>query len=288
MRLNQYQSERVKVTNTKLLKANSRHTSSLPTTMSVIPSSNCIKCSFGSTNKRSPVLPSGEIEVFYGITKDLSSLIPEFETYLSCDEKLRAGKFHFIEDRNTYIACHGMLRMMLSEKLNIEPVDIIIVNDKNNKPFIIGNPIYFNITHVRDAFAFVVSKDFYVGIDIEKASRDINYLSIINSFFSPKERDYMIKSETGFRDRFFLLWTRKEALLKALGAGIVVDLKCIEVSVNSNKISRKSFNDYLTCSISNDHFIYSEKLSEYFLSVAVPQKTKIVMTQIDEMSLNPY
>lgn len=272
--------------NTKLFQANSRPFSSLTSLMSAIPYSSCIQCSFEPTDQRSHDFPQGEAEVFYGITKDISTRIPELEIYLGDDEKQRAGKFHFMEDRNTYISCHGLLRLMLSKYLHIEPADIVIVNDKNNKPGIIGNPIYFNITHERNAFAFIISKHYYVGIDMEKVNQHINYLSITNSFFSKKERDFILKSKADSQDRFFLLWTRKEALLKALGTGITVDLQHVEVSRNFNKISRKSFDGILIGSIANDHYIFTERISEYFLSLAVPQKTKIIMNQINETFLN--
>lgn len=256
--------------------------------MSVISYRSCIECSFESKANISANFPLNEIEVYYGITKDLCSEYSNLENYLTQDERLRADKFHFIEDRNTYISCHGLLRSILSKKLKKNPLEIIFLNDKNNKPGLIGNPLYFNITHVRNAFAFVISKHFYVGIDMENADQSIDFIPIINTFFSNEERKFILGSQADAQERFFLLWTRKEALLKAIGTGIITNLPQIEVSEKENIIYKKSFDNLICDSVYNEHFIYSEKVLNYYLSIAIPQKAEIILNQLKEENFKSY
>jgi 4'-phosphopantetheinyl transferase len=254
--------------------------------MSVIPSENCIQCFFDSETLSSPNLKTSEIEVFYAVTSDLSSEYKYLESYLSQDEKLRADKFHFIEDRNTYISCHGLLRAILSGKLKMNPAEIIINGDKNNKPGLIGNPLYFNVTHVRDAFAFVISNHFYVGIDMEDSSRNIDFIPIINSFFSKKESKFILESPDEVPERFFLIWTRKEALLKALGIGIMTDLTRIEVCKKENTIKKTTFEKNMAYAVSDEHFIYSEKVFGFLLSIALPKRADIILNQINKVNIS--
>jgi len=256
--------------------------------MSIIPSTKYIKCSFEPDANRLSDFPLSEIEVFYGITRELYSKRPDLKNYISRDEKLRADKFHYSEDRDTYISTHGLLRLILSKKLRKKPLEVVIHNDKNNKPGLVGNPLYFNITHIRDAFAFIISKYFYAGIDMENADRSIDLMSVINSYFSIDECNYILKSEPNLQENFSLLWTRKEALLKAIGTGIINNLTQIEVHEDENIINKKSFENKLCEPVYNAHFIYSEKVLDYYISIAIPDKVDINLYQINSDNIISY
>lgn len=254
----------------------------------IIPSSRCIKCFFEPGISSSSYFPMDEVEVYYGISNDLHSQYTDLEKYINREESLRANKFRFSEDRYTYICCHGLLRSILSEKLQKNPLEIIFNYDRNNKPGLIGNPYYFNITNDRGAFAFVISKYFYAGIDMEKVNRTIDYLPIINNYFSDKERKIILESNDRAYEKFILLWTRKEALLKALGTGIINNLTQVEVSENENIIYKESFDNQIIEPVYNEHFIYSEKVLKYYLSIAIPQKAVIKLHQINEENIISY
>ena len=251
----------------------------------IISTANCIQCFFESGINGSFDIPVNEVEVFYGFTEKISEYCPDLVNYLSRKEKVRSERFRFNADRDTYILSHGFLRYILSKKLNVNPVEVIFKDDKNNKPGLTGNSYYFNLTHSRDAFAFAVSRLYYLGIDIENSDQDIDILPIINSYFGKKEKEFILGSESDRQDRFFLLWTRKEALLKAIGTGIVNDLTQIQVSERSNNISMKVFENDICYPIYNEHYIYSQKIAGFFLSIAIPAKADIVINEIDEKNL---
>jgi 4'-phosphopantetheinyl transferase len=253
--------------------------------MYIIPSASCIQCCFEVNENISTFLPSGEVEVFFGITQDLKMKYHELEYYLCDEEKFKAAKLHFSEDRGTYIACHGLLRLILSKKLRIYPSEIIINKDKNNKPGLKGNPFFFNITHVRDAFAFVISKHFYAGIDMENSDQQIDFFPILNNIFSNEERKFILGSHTDSLKRFILLWTRKESLLKAFGTGITPNLKHFEVLNQKNLISRDLIISFTDNFLNNEHFIYSTEYLNYILSIAIPKKTNIHVKKIDYENL---
>lgn len=256
--------------------------------MSIISASSCICFCFEYENDTTSNYDISEVEVFYAKTKELSSGYTDFRNYVTHDEKMRANKFHFDEDRETYLSCHALLRLILSRKLNKKPSEISFINEINNKPGLMGGNMYFNITHTREAFAFAISKYFYVGIDLEKVNRNVDFTSIIETYFSNHEREYILESKTEARNRFFLLWTRKEALLKALGIGIISDLPLIEVSGERNIINKKLFDRLVSYPASSEHFIYSKRVSEYYLSIAIPQKAEIVLNHINTENLSFY
>lgn len=243
--------------------------------MQVISGSSRIHCYFDTGSKTTSEENLNRVEVFYAKTKDLISRYLDFKNYISHEELLRASRFHFDKDKDTYIFCHALLRLILSDRLKKKPLDILFINGLHNKPGLMGNPMYFNITHTRDAFAFATSKNFHVGIDLEKVSREIDFISIIETYFSKREREFILHSQSEAKNRFFLLWTRKEALLKALGTGIISNLTQVEASEQENFINKKSFDNLVTDSAFNEHFIYSKKLCNYYLSIAIPHKATI-------------
>jgi 4'-phosphopantetheinyl transferase len=233
-----------------------------------------IKCCFTSEFKSKSEASKGRLNIFYAKTEELSSRLSDLENYISGYEKLRAEKFYFKTDRDTYLTSHAILRLVLADYLNTNPINIKYINGKNNKPGLEGDPIYFNISHAKEAFAIAVSKDFYVGIDLEYIDENLEIHPIAKSFFGEKEREYIFRSKIEARDRFFLLWTRKEALLKALGIGLINNLKEVELCDQENHLNKKSFNLPLN-SISDLHYIYSKRWLNYYLSIAIPEKVTL-------------
>jgi 4'-phosphopantetheinyl transferase len=220
-------------------------------------------------------------EVFFAKTNDFNSEYSTLKNFINSEDKLKADRLHLDEEKLTYLFCHTLLRLVLSRRLNIDPKEISIVYDKNKKPCLQGNPLFFNITHSRDAFAFAISQHSRVGVDLEKVNRDLDFVSVIKRFFSSQESEFILASPGDSMNRFFLLWTRKEALLKALGTGIITNLSRIEVLKQKNILDRKLFDNILDDSLFCDYFIYSKKISDYYLSIAVTQKSTIIIHQPD-------
>ena len=227
-------------------------------------------------------------EVFLGLTKDFSSEILLSLESLNKDDKLKAGKVRDSEDKITMLTCYTMLRMIISKRLNINPIDISFVTGTNGKPKIKDDSLFFNISHTRDSFAFALSEHFCIGVDLEALNKNLNFEPVIKRFFSKKECEFILESKRSSRNRFFLLWTRKEALLKAIGTGIVSHLSHIEVSDKINLINRNSIEDFANVQVAGQYYIYSRKLHNHYLSVALPQKTKLILYHLNENSINTY
>jgi 4'-phosphopantetheinyl transferase len=227
-------------------------------------------------------------EIFFALTKDLISEFSAMSKYISDSDKSRADKFHFDDDRDTWLLCHTLLRIVIAEKLNIDPANLLIIKDKNNKPLIKGDPLFFSISHTRDAFCFVISDRFRVGIDLEKVNRNIDFESIAETFFSRDEREFIMGSSTGSRERFFLLWTRKEALLKAIGTGIIPNLQGIEVFRDINVIPKDIFEGLADNFGLCDYYINSDEIYDYYLSAAATHKIILQMHYLDAEAIKSY
>lgn len=246
---------------------------------------NFIRCSFGEAEYVPSGLKEIPIQLYYGRTEDLLPVLPILKEFLSHEERLKSDKFHFETDRNTYILCHSLIRKILSGKLMIDPSEITIIYDGNNKPWLKGNPLFFNLSHTKEAFAFAVSDTVSLGVDMEDINRNIDFKAVVRTFFSIEEEKYILEEKKKSRDRFFLLWTRKEALLKALGTGLIDNLQNVEVFRKENYLKRETLKNILNQNYLCDHFIYSMKTDNNYLSVALPAKAKITLNHLTPESM---
>jgi len=122
-----------------------------------------------------------------------------------------------------------MSRIILAGMTDRKPSEITFLKSEKGKPYLEGNPVYFNISHSKKWVVAAVCNDFDVGIDVEKI-KSVNF-EIAERFFSEKEKK-MLLSKTGDEktEYFFNLWTLKESYLKLLGKGLTKPLNTFTVS----------------------------------------------------------
>jgi 4'-phosphopantetheinyl transferase len=153
---------------------------------------------------------------------------------LSHDERQRAARFHFEQDRHRFIAGRGMLRVVLAAYLQIQPVEVCFNYGARGKPFLYmpGHPpLYFNLAHSGDLALVAVSRCCSLGVDVEQIRPMDDARDIAASFFSRREsRELDALPPDQQTEGFFNLWTRKEACLKATGEGLSEILNQIEVT----------------------------------------------------------
>lgn len=146
-------------------------------------------------------------------------------------ERARASRFAFERDRRRYIAAHGSTRRALGAYLQQSPACLRFTVGEHGKPRLAGaSPgVRFNLTHSGDRAMLAVTLDREVGIDLE-AHRQVDTIDLAQRFFSPRERDALEALAPADRlEAFFRCWTRKEAFLKALGAGLALPLDDFDV-----------------------------------------------------------
>ncbi len=145
---------------------------------------------------------------------------------LSRSEAERAARFVKDADRVRYVLAHAMLRTLLARRLALAPAEIAFATGPNGKPRLAGPAadLAFNLSYGDGVVALAFAQR-PVGIDLEALRDGVAFSEIGRRFFQPDEVRYLEsgpESERGLelRDRFFRLWTRKEAVLKALGVGL--------------------------------------------------------------------
>jgi len=155
-------------------------------------------------------------------------------SFLSEDEIIKNRRYRFLRDRKSYIVIHGLLRWILGRHLGIEPRTIDFKFGNNGKPSITGysRKMFFNLSHCSGVSLLAFDPENEIGADVEKIDEEFDYEPIVKRWFTQDEGRYIYQSPETSRKRFYEIWTRKEAYLKAIGEGIT---KNLQVEVLENK-----------------------------------------------------
>jgi 4'-phosphopantetheinyl transferase len=176
------------------------------------------------------------------LDQSLSSLERLTQT-LSKDERLRAERFQFEQDRKRFIIGRGLLRTILGYYLGIEPGQLHFCYGMYGKPALAEmsgtSALRFSLAHAHGLALYAVTRDREVGVDLEHIRHIAEIERIVDRYFSDREKaEYRALTADKKLAAFFTYWTYKEAYLKASGEGLTRPLNQIDVSLGPGEPAR--------------------------------------------------
>jgi 4'-phosphopantetheinyl transferase len=183
------------------------------------------------------------LDLYHAHLIQLDSGVGRYRELLHEDEIARADRFVFDVHRRRFVMTRGILREILAGYLGISPRSVRFAYGNNGKPGIaVGeNPIdlQFNVSHSEDEALIGVIQGARIGVDLEKVAAGIEAEKIARQFFSTIETTTLLALPVELRLKaFYDCWTRKEAYLKALGAGLAIDTRTFDVAFAPGDIPR--------------------------------------------------
>jgi 4'-phosphopantetheinyl transferase len=182
----------------------------------------------------SEIWSSGDISVWSFDLLDLQADSAfDCSEWLGAEERSRARKFHQAGHRTRYEGAHAVLRWRLAQLSGMGVRDLAFRRGPWGKPAL-EEPSCprFSLSY-RDALALVAtSVDFEVGVDVDSLEgvQDLDGTAV--EIMTAQE--YCAWSGAPSQARLPALlncWTRKEAVLKAIGTGLYLDPKCVFVGL---------------------------------------------------------
>lgn len=178
---------------------------------------------------------------------------------LLAPDELRAYSRYRSPSRKAELAAGRLLaKTVLAASLHVPPRTIRFDTNAHGKPFLHSpdRQPFFNLSHSRDLILLALSS-VEVGVDVEKA--DIERYQIMPYFFTEREIAQVEESPDPRRRlrMFYVTWTRKEAVMKAIGKGLSLPPCFVHESVEGQ--SQETFG--------HDLFTF-EPVSGYVCSVA--------------------
>ncbi|MEZ6142443.1 MAG: 4'-phosphopantetheinyl transferase superfamily protein [Zavarzinella sp.] len=146
---------------------------------------------------------------------------PIAEANLSDIEQNRAARFKREISRTQFVTTRLAVRYLLGQYLHTPPREVQFHYLESGKPYLPGAPLHFNVSH-SGAWAVVAISRYQVGVDIEQIRPFPEASTTVERFFGTVDAArYRTIAEPDQQNAFFEAWTRKEAVLKALGRGIM-------------------------------------------------------------------
>ncbi|MGU3374549.1 4'-phosphopantetheinyl transferase family protein [Chryseobacterium sp. M5A1_1a] len=164
------------------------------------------------------------------------SLLDKYVTTFSKDFERDILKYKRWQDAQLSLLGRVLLQHGLNTYYSI--YDTQIEHLPNKKPYLKGHNLHFNISHSKDLVVCIIA-DFPVGIDVEFINDKINYLDF-QFQMTPGEFQEIHHSEDKIKS-FFVYWTRKEAVMKAHGGGMMIPLDSFEIVNNECIIDNEKF-----------------------------------------------
>lgn len=159
-----------------------------------------------------------------------------------------------------------LLKKLLGEQLGLSPERVFFAKNDYGKLFLDPThhgeaALFFNLTHTDHLIACVIAPWEGVGLDAERIDRDA--LEVMPTVFLPEEIAWVEGQPTGEEKMraFFLLWTRKEAVMKAAGLGFSLPPLSFTVPTEFGRSTDDSY----------EHYTY-ELLPDALCSVALAKK----------------
>ena len=153
-----------------------------------------------------------------------ASVMAAAEAIISSEERERADRLFRIADRQAYLAARLLVRRVLAHYVGGRPEELCFEFGPSGRPELArqsaAGSLRFNLSHTRGLAVCAVAHRCAIGVDVEDVRREVP-LNVAASHFGAAELAAMNELAGVQRaDRFFQLWTLKEAFLKARGVSI--------------------------------------------------------------------
>lgn len=155
---------------------------------------------------------------------------------LASEEFERMQRFRFRGDQVRYAVCHDRMRRLLGAYAGKQPATLRFAVNSYGKPRLHaddgGDRLRFNLSHTRQSAVLAISWGLELGVDIEEHKP--LQPGEVEVFFSARERAALRELQGDvWLAAFYRCWTRKEAVLKAEGCGLTLDLSSFSVNLDS-------------------------------------------------------
>lgn len=164
----------------------------------------------------------------YCVNADLADDAADFES-ATPEERVRAARFHNDIDARHFLARRAATRRLLAPRLGIQPDAVVVARGPFGKPYLPASSIGVSVSHSGPLVLIAIADGLPLGCDIEQAIPRADLLAIAEQYFTRAEFALIEALAPNQRvAAFYDCWTRKEAYLKAVGAGMSLPMNSFE------------------------------------------------------------
>lgn len=164
---------------------------------------------------------------------DLDAAPDAYRAVLNPEERARAATYRNPRDGRRFAIRRGWLRHLLAAELGEAPEALRFATGTYGKPRLpLAPDLAFSLSHSAGQALAAIARTGPVGCDIEARDPAKADPTVAERFFAPRERAELARlTGAAWIDGFFNAWTRKEAVVKAVGTGLSLPLQAFAVSL---------------------------------------------------------
>ncbi|AUS80346.1 4-phosphopantetheinyl transferase [Actinoalloteichus sp. AHMU CJ021] len=181
-------------------------------------------------------LDSGECQVWWA-ARDAAD--PGLISLLDDAERTRHDRFRREEDRQRHLVARALSRIVLGAHLGLDPRDVRFRyecahcgEEAHGKPVLTPDSgLRFSLSHSGESVVLAVCRGGEVGVDVEEVRENLDVDRLGDTVLCEEEQRTVAALPAERRqDAFFTYWTRKEAVLKAVGLGLALPMRSVLLS----------------------------------------------------------
>lgn len=128
--------------------------------------------------------------------------------------------------RHRFVAVRSVLRAELAHRLGIPSREVAFVYGPDGKPALAPpldrSGITFSVSHSGELAVLAFSAGAAIGADVERLREVPRGKEVARRVFTEEEKTVLERLQgDAWRDAFFRLWTRREALVKCVGGSVL-------------------------------------------------------------------
>ncbi len=170
---------------------------------------------------------------------------------LPADEQARYARFRFARHRHRFALTRWLVRTVLAESVGCAPDALRFESNRWGRPELTapahGAGRRFNLSHTDEHIVLALlpaGADLLLGVDVEATDAIDDPVRLCDRYFAPAEIQALHTLPASEQvERFFALWTLKEAYIKARGMGLSLALDGFAFDLASSEAPRISFAD---------------------------------------------
>lgn len=163
------------------------------------------------------------------LNRDMEGWWDVARPWISAGESARALRYRRHEDAVRHVVGRALARILLTRELGVSKLTDEFPTNAWGKPVLPESGLAFSIAHSGNVVWTAVSRAGAVGIDVERLDATADHHKLAGIFHPVECSAIRALPANSARDAFHRCWTRKEAVVKAIGEGLTTPLSAFRV-----------------------------------------------------------
>lgn len=168
-------------------------------------------------------------DIWLKVVRDEPALAPRRLSLLSREEQGRLETFAHHSRRTSFVLGRAAARLLVSDRLQLPLDDVRLIVSPGGAVDIDGADLRLSISHSRDMAAVAIA-DRAIGLDVERIRAP--HPRLHERILSAREMQMLEQLPVPFDRSVLLMWTLKEAVMKALRIGLRRSMKSVELDID--------------------------------------------------------